>query len=343
MTLVNRQWLIAASPNDRALRQSDFEWVTGEARPPGEGEVLLRTLYLSFDPSQKGQMENVGGYAAPTQLGEVMRACGLGEVLESNDPAFRPGDKVIGMMGWQDYPTLPGRDLRPGIWRGELTKVDDDELLTANLGALGDTGLTAYFGLSRLGKPFPGETVVITGAAGATGSVAGQIAKIGGCRVIGIAGGPEKCRWLTEDLGFDAAIDYKAGDLRTALRAHAPGGIDVLWDNVGGEQLNTLLADIALHARVVICGGIARYATETMPAGPQNYFNLIFKRATMHGLLLLEYVSEFAMARAQLAAWMREGRIVSREDIQEGLENAPRTLMGIFDGANIGKQLLKVS
>ena len=218
-------------------------------------------------------------------------------------------------MGWQEHATLRARDLQ---------KLEDDALLTENLGALGGTGMTAYFGLSKLGKPFPGDTVVITGAAGATGSVAGQIAKIGGCKVIGIAGGPEKCAWLTEELGFDAAVDYKSEDVRKAVRRHAPGGIDVLWDNVGGEQLNVLLAHIALHARVVICGGIARYATDDMPGGPQNYFNLVFKRATMHGLLVLDYVSEFPMARARIAEWIHAGRIRTRFDMQHGLENAPQ-------------------
>jgi NADPH-dependent curcumin reductase CurA len=333
MALINRQWVIAARPTNRMLLESDFDWKTAEARPPGPGEVLLRTLYLSFDPSQKGQMENIGGYAAPLHIGDVMRAGGLAEVIESNDPAFTPGDKVSGSTGWQEYPTMRAR---------EIQKIDDDELLTDNLGALGGTGMTAYFGLSKLGKPFPGDTVVITGAAGATGSVAGQIAKIGGCRVIGIAGGPEKCRWLTEELGFDAAVDYKAGDVGKAVRAHAPKGIDVLWDNVGGDQLNVLLAQISLYARVVICGGIARYATDEMPAGPQNYFNLVFKRATMHGLLVLDYMAEFPTARARIADWIREGRIHTRADIQQGLENAPKTLMGLFTGANMGKQLLKV-
>ena len=333
MALINRQWVIAARPTNRMLLESDFNWTQAEARAPGDGEVLLRTLYLSFDPSQKGQMENVGGYAAPLHVGDVMRAGGLAEVVESNDPSLKPGDKVSGSVGWQEYPTMRARDVQ---------KVADDGLLVENLGALGGTGMTAYFGLSKLGKPFPADTVVITGAAGATGSVAGQIAKIAGCRVIGIAGGPEKCAWLTQELGFDAAVDYKSENVGKAVRALAPKGVDVLWDNVGGEQLNDLLAQISLYARVVICGGISRYAAEEMPAGPQNYFNLVFKRATMHGLLVLDYLSEFPMARARIAEWIREGRISTRADIQEGLENAPKTLIRLFTGANIGKQLLKV-
>lgn len=333
MARSNRQWLIAERPNNRSLGEGDFKWVTGEARPPGPGEVLVKTLYLSMDPSQKGQMENIGGYAAPTQIGDVMRAGGIGEVLESNDPALRAGDKVSGAMGWQEYLTASGRD---------VVKIADDDLLIDNLGALGGTGMTAYFGLSKLGKPFPGDTVVITGAAGATGSVAGQIAKIGGCRIVGVAGGPEKCRWLTDELGFDAAVDYKAGDVGEQVRAAAPDGIDVLWDNVGGQQLDDLLAQISLYARVVVCGGIARYEAEVLPPGPTNYFNLIFKRATMHGLLVVDYASEFPSARRRIARWIRDDKIRTRSDIQEGLENAPSTLMRVFSGANIGKQLLKV-
>jgi NADPH-dependent curcumin reductase CurA len=334
MARMNRQWLIAERPNNRTLQATDFTWTTTEARSPGPGEVLVRTLYLSCDPSQKGQMENIGGYAAPTEIGDVMRAGGIGEIVESNDPSLKPGDKVVGAMGWQEYLTTPAPT---------LLKVGDDELLTEHLGALGGVGMTAYFGLSKLGRPFPGDTVVVTGAAGATGSVAGQIAKIAGCRVIGIAGGPDKCRWLTDELGFDAAIDYKAGDVIPKVRAAAPGGIDVLWDNVGGQLLDDLMGEIALYARIVICGGIARYEAEVLPPGPTNYFNLIFKRATMHGLLVIDYQSEFPAARIRIANWIRAGRIKTRQDVQVGLENAPTTLMRVFSGANTGKQLLKVA
>ena len=333
MTKASRQWLIAERPNGRPLKESDFEWTHKPLRDPRPGEVLVRTLYLGFDPAQKSWMENVAGYVAPTEIGEVMRGSGIGEVISSNAPGFASGDKVIGPLGWQDYPTLAASDLE---------KVDDNDLLTANLGVLGTTGLTAFFGLSKIGKPFPGDSVVITGAAGATGSVVGQIAKIAGCRVVGIAGGPQKCRWLTDEVGFDAALDYKPGDVRKRLREVAPGGVDVLWDNVGGKLLNDLLARIATNARVVICGGISRYEVDQMPAGPENYFNLIFKRATMSGFIVLDYQSEFAWARARLTSWIREGRLRYKEDIQTGLENAPRTLMRLFAGENAGKQLLRI-
>lgn len=333
MTRTNRQWLINGRPNGRSLVDDDFKFVETPVREPGEGEVLVKTLYLAFDPAQKGWMENIGGYVAPTEIGEVMRGGGLGEVVASNDPAFAPGDKVTGMLRWQDYATLAAK---------EVLKVADDDLLTANLGVLGTTGLTAFFGLNRIGRPFPGDTVVVTGAAGATGSVVGQIAKIGGCRVVGVAGGAAKCAWLVEELGFDAAIDYKAGDIRDQARAAAPDGIDVLWDNVGGPALNILLAQLAMHARVVICGGISRYETGQMPAGPENYFNLVFKRATMEGFILTDFQSEFPWARARLAKWIRSGALRYKEDVQHGLENAPRTLKRLFQGENFGKQLLKL-
>jgi NADPH-dependent curcumin reductase CurA len=333
MTDINRQWLINGRPSGRPLVDDDFKWEEGRVRKPNEGEVLIRVRYLGFDPAQKGWMENVGGYVAPTEIGEVMRGSGIGEVVESADPAFKVGDKVAGQPGWQDFATLPARD---------LIKLEDDELLTAYLGVLGTTGMTAFFGLNKIGKPFPGDTLVITGAAGATGSVVGQIGKIAGCRVVGVAGGVEKCRWLVDELGFDAAIDYKAEDMRGQVARHVPGGIDVLWDNVGGKLLNGLLANIALHARVVVCGGISRYEVGKMPAGPENYFNLIFKRATMEGFIVLDYQGEYAWARGRMKEWIREGRMRYKEDIQHGLENAPRTLMRLFHGENFGKQLLQL-
>lgn len=333
MTL-NRQWLINGRPNGRSLIDDDFKWVETAVVDPGEGEVLVRNLYLSFDPAQKGWMENIGGYVAPTEIGEVMRGGGLGEVVASRHPGFAAGDKVSGMLRWQDYATLPAK---------ELLKLPDDDLLTANLGVLGTTGMTALFGLYKIGKPFAGDTLVVTGAAGATGSVVGQIGKIAGCRVVGVAGGAAKCAWLVDELGFDAAIDYKAGDIKAQARAAAPDGIDVLWDNVGGAIFNALLAQIAIHARVVVCGGISRYELGKMPAGPENYFNLIFKRAHMEGFIVTDWAAEFPWARARIAHWIRDGRLHYKEDIQHGLENAPTTLRRLFQGENFGKQLLKLT
>ena len=330
---VNRQWLINGRPVGRGLLDDDFKWVESTPRQPGEGEVLIRVSHLGFDPAQKGWMENIANYVAPTEIGDVMRGSGIGEVVASNAPGFKPGDKVSSQPGWQDYATLPAKD---------LTKIEDDDLLTANLGILGTTGMTALFGLNKIGKPFPGDTLVVTGAAGATGSVVGQIGKIAGCRVVGVAGGPEKCQWLVDELGFDAAVDYKAGDIRGQMAEHVPGGIDVLWDNVGGKLFNGMLANLALHARVVVCGGISRYEVGKMPTGPENYFNLIFQRASMQGFIVLDYMSEYPWAQARMKAWIREGKVRYKEDIQHGLENAPRTLMRLFAGENFGKQLLKL-
>ena len=331
----NRQWLIAARPLGRGLKDEDFKLNVSEARQPQDGEALVRTLYLGFDPAQKGWMENIGGYVAPTEIGDVMRGSGIGEVVTSKSSDLKPGDKVSGMLCWQEYATLPGRD---------LVKLEDDDLLSANLGAMGTTGMTAYFGLLKHGRPQPGDTVLVSGAAGATGSMVGQIAKIAGCRVIGIAGGKDKCAWLVNDVGFDAAIDYKAeNNLRAKIKELAPGGVNVIFDNVGGAILNDMLATMALHARVVICGGISRYETGQLPAGPENYFNLIFMRATMAGFIVLDYMGEYPMARARMRGWIRDGRVRFKEDVQQGFENIPRTLMRLFQGQNFGKQLLKIA
>jgi len=330
----NRQWLINDRPVGRGLKDEDFKWVETPVGAPGDDEVLVKVHYLGFDPAQKGWMENIGGYVAPTEIGEVMRGSGVGVVLESRSPAFKAGDHVQGMLRWQDYAVIAAK---------ELTRVEAPDLFTAHLGILGTPGMTAYFGLEKIGRPFPGDTVVITGAAGATGSVVGQIAKLAGCRVIGVAGGPDKVAWLTDTCGFDAAIDYKSENVRQRVRELAPGGINVVWDNVGGALLNDLLGEIAMHARVVICGGISRYEKGQMPAGPENYFNLIFKRAHMEGFIVLDWMSEYPVARARIIGWIRSGQLKFQEDVQDGLENAPRTLMRLFTGQNFGKQLLKVA
>ncbi|WP_417595698.1 NADP-dependent oxidoreductase [Parasphingorhabdus sp.] len=329
----NRQWLINGRPKGRGLVDDDFKKVITEVPECAEGHVLVKNEILGFDPAQKGWMENIGGYVAPTEIGEVMRASGIGTVVESRHPDFATGDKVMGMLRWQDYAHVRG---------SELTNVPDDELLAANLGALGTTGLTAYFGLLKHGRPQPGDTVVVSGAAGATGSMVGQIAKIAGCRTIGIAGGDEKCTWLTEDVGYDVAIDYKNDDVRAKLKEHCSQSINVFYDNVGGKILNDALAHLAMHARVTICGGISRYEKGDMPAGPENYFNLIFKRASMSGFIVNDYASEFPEARKRMRQWIKEGRITFKEDIQTGFDNIPATLNRLFAGQNFGKQLLRL-
>jgi len=334
MRNTNRQWLINDRPTGRPLKDSDFKLVEGDARAPSEGEVMLKTLYLGFDPAQKGWMENVGGYVAPTEIGDVMRGSGIGVVVETKHPKLKVGDYVAGQIGWQEYTTLAG---------GELEHIKDKEFATAYLGALGTTGMTAYFGLLKHGRPQPGDTVVVSGAAGATGSMVGQIAKIAGCRVIGIAGGKEKCDWLIGELGFDGAVDYKNENVREALKKFSPGGYNVIYDNVGGTILNDMLAQLAMHGRVAICGGISRYERGQMPAGPENYFNLIFMRGTMSGFIVLDYIPEYPVGRARMKQWIAEGRIKFKEDMQEGFENAPQTLMRLFQGKNFGKQLLKVA
>jgi len=245
----HRQWLVAGRPIGRELLDSDFELVEAPVGRPAEGQVLVQALYLSFDPAQKSWMENVANYRDPVDIGSVMPGSGAGRVLESQHPDFAAGDLVHGPFGWQERPVMDG---------AVVAKVPAGATITAALSVLGSTGKTAYLGLVNVGKPRPGDTMVVSGAAGATGSVVGQIGKLAGCRVIGIAGGPQKCAWLTDELGFDAAIDYKTEKVRSRLRELCPRGVDVFWDNVGGEILNDGLARLAVGARVVICGGISR-------------------------------------------------------------------------------------
>lgn len=332
MQLRNRQWKIAGRPAGRDVTEADFARDEVPARAPDDGEVLVRVDLLAFEPAMKGWMENIGGYVARTEIGDVMRGSGVGTVIESRAPGFTPGMQVTGPLGWQDYATLAA---------GELRVVSNPARPSDDLGVLGIVGLTAYCGLKAIGQPFPGDTVMITGAAGAVGSIVGQIARIGGCRVIGVAGGPDKCRMLVEEYGLDAAIDYRADDFAAQVAAHAPTGIDVVWDNVGGTILNTLLGNLAMNARVVICGGISRSKTGGMPVGPENYFNLVFKRATMRGFILNDHEALFDEARRRMGQWLADGRLVAREDVQHGFDNAPRTLMRLFSGANTGKQLLR--
>lgn len=329
----SRQWLLNGHPRGRGIEDGDFKLVDTDVGAPGEGELLLKTLYLGFDPAQKGWMENIADYVAPMAIGDVMRGSGISEVIESNHPGFAVGDLVMGSTGWTEWHVSNGDG---------LVKIDTQLPPTAMLSVLGTTGVTAWCGLFKVGRPVAGDTVLVSGAAGATGSVVGQLAKIAGCRAVGIAGGEDKCRWLVEEAGYDAAIDYKAGDVRAQIREHCPRGVDVIFDNVGGAILNDMLGEIATGARVVICGGISRYETGSLPAGPQNYFNLVFRRGTMAGFIVLDWAAEFPAIRKRLEGFVQDGRLTYREDVQQGFENAPATLKRLFSGQNRGKQLLKL-
>jgi hypothetical protein len=335
VTALNAQWRLAARPVGLP-KASDWDYVEEPASEPGDGEFAVEIEYVSLDPAMRGWMNEARSYVPPVGIGEVMRAGGVGRVTGSRHPDFQDGELVSGMFGVQRYAASDGRGVR---------KVDPSLApVPVHLGALGMTGLTAYFGLLDLGRPEPGQTVVVSGAAGAVGSVAGQIARIKGCRTVGIAGGAEKCAWLVEELGFDAAIDYKRGELRAELRRHAPDGVDVYFDNVGGETLDEVLRRIARGARVVICGAISQYNAEQPPCGPANYMQLLVQRATMAGFLVFDYAERYPEAVAQLAEWLRSGELQSREDVvRAGLEQFPEVFLRLFRGENTGKLILQLT
>jgi NADPH-dependent curcumin reductase CurA len=333
MTYENRQYRLAARPVGLP-KDSDWNFVTEPARAPEDGEVLVGVEYLSLDPAMRGWMNEGKSYIAPVKIGDVMRALGVGKVLESKADGFAAGDYVSAATGIQSFATLKAK---------ELTKIDPKLApLPVYLNILGMTGMTAYFGLLDVGEPTEGETVVVSGAAGAVGATVGQIAKIKGCRVVGIAGGAEKCRFLVEELGFDAAVDYKAGDIRKPLKEACPNGIDVYFDNVGGEILDTCLALINLRARIVICGAISQYNNTTAIKGPANYLSLLVNRARMQGMVVFDYADRFGVAAREMAGWMAAGKLKGREDIVDGLETFPQTLLKLFSGENFGKLVLKV-
>ncbi len=331
---VNRQWLLAARP-EGMVGEANFRWVESPVPAPSrDGQVLVRTLYLSCDPTQRGWMA-FDTYLPAVRLGEVMRSFGVGRVVASRHPDFAEGDVVQGLLGWQDFALVEPHASR-------LDRVPREVPIPLAMSVLGITGLTAYFGLLDVGRPIRGETVVVSGAAGATGSVAGQIARLKGCRTVGIAGGPEKCRWLVHEARFDAAIDYRSEDVGARLGELCPSGIDLFFDNVGGEILDAALARLAMRGRVVVSGAIADYNRSEPGPGPRNYMMLVMKRARMEGFLVLDYLDRAPAAIAELGAWVAAGEIRSQVDIQEGLENAPKTLRRLFTGANLGKQLLKL-
>lgn len=322
------------------VRESDFEYVEEEIGGPGEGQLLVRNLYLAFEPAMRGWLNDVKSYVPPVGIGEVMRASTVGQVVESRHPGFAAGDIVSGMLGWQQYAIADGE---PGMM-GRLTKVPAGIPPYLVLSALGGTGLTAYFGMLDVGELKEGDTVLVSGAAGATGSVAAQIARIkGAAKVVGIAGGAAKCKWLVDEAGCDAAIDYKSEDVGQQLRQEFPKGVDLFFDNVGGEILDAALLNMAQKGRVVICGGISQYNEKELPAGPRNYMQIVIRRLTVKGFILIDYFHKAQQAMTDLGAWVGEGKLNHAEDIQEGIENTPKTFLRLFSGANLGKQLLKIA
>ena len=330
---INHQIRLKARPLGLA-RRSDWQFTEAPVPEPGEGEVLVKVLLLSLDPAMRGWMNEGRSYIAPVAIGEVMRAGGIGRVIASRHAGFAAGDHVSGSLGVQSHAALKGE---------QLTKVDPKLApLPVFLNTLGMPGMTAYFGLLDIGRPKPGETVVVSGAAGAVGATVGQIARIKGCRAVGIAGGAAKCRYLVDELGFDAAIDYKTGDVRDGLRTHCPAGVDVYFDNVGGDILDVVLTRLARHARIVICGAISQYNNTAPVKGPSNYLSLLVNRARMEGMVVFDYADRFPQAMRDIAAWIAQGKLKSREDIAAGLETFPETLLKLFSGENFGKLVLKV-
>ncbi|MER2085862.1 NADP-dependent oxidoreductase [Rhodococcus sp. (in: high G+C Gram-positive bacteria)] len=333
--MTNRQVRLAARPTGLP-DASTWEYVDAEIPSAGPGEFVVKVEYLSLDPAMRGWLNDVKSYVPPVKLGSVMRAHGVGRITESQHPDYQVGDIVAGSFGASEYGVFDGTD---------VTRVDESIApLPTWLGALGFPGVTAYFGLLDVGKLKDGDTVVVSGAAGAVGSLVGQIAKIHGCKVIGIAGGPEKCAWLTEDLGFDVAIDYKNESVYKALKSNAPDGIDVYFDNVGGEILDAALSRLRLGARVVICGAIAGYnATEPQP-GPAHYLSLLVNRATMAGFVVFDYLDRYAEAQEQIGKWIKSGELTAREHVVDGgIDAFGDSLNLLFAGANTGKLVLKVS
>ncbi|WP_328666586.1 NADP-dependent oxidoreductase [Streptomyces sp. NBC_00322] len=335
MSRTNHQLRLAARPVGEP-RPTDWEHVEEPVAEPGDGEFLVQVLYLSIDPAMRGWMNAGKSYIRPVEIGEVMRAGAVGRVIASRHPDFAVGENVSGSFGVQEYCVSDGRG---------VTKVDPVLApLPVYLGTLGMSGMTAYFGLLDIGRPLAGQTVVVSGAAGAVGSVVGQIAKILGCRVIGIAGGERKCRAVVEEFGFDAAIDYQTEDVRKALREHAPDGVDVYFDNVGGDILDAVLTRLARGARIVICGAISQYNNTEPVKGPSNYMSLLVNRASMTGMVVFDYADRYGEGVAQLAEWLAAGQLLSKEDVVSGgVEAFPETLLRLFRGENLGKLVLQIA
>ncbi len=336
MPRVNRQVLLKRRPKGVPMLD-DFEFDEAEVGSPDEGGVLLKNLYLSLDPAIRGWMSERKSYLPPIALGSPVRSGTLSQVVESRAEGWSPGDLVQALAAWEEYSVVGAKSIF-----GRITPIDGIAL-PSMLSVLGGNGLTAYFGLLEIGKPAPGETVLVTAAAGGVGSIVGQLAKIHGCRAVGMTGSDDKCRYLTDELGYDGAINYKRGDLRAAIKAECPEGIDVFFDSVGGDVLEAGLTRINHGARIVVCGAISQI-NEDMPAtGPRNYLQLMVKRARMEGFVTLDYAPHYDEVRRRIAAWIEEGKIRYRDDIVDGLENAPRHLLRLFSGGHRGKLMIKLA
>lgn len=333
MNLNNQQYRLANRPDGLPDRDT-WQLTEDEVPDPADGEIAVQVLYTSLDPAMRAWLNEGESYVPPVGVGEVMRALGIGRVIASRASQFKEGDHVTGLVGIQRYAVVPAK--------GMVKVTEGVAPLTSHLNALGIPGMTAYFGLLDIGRPQEGETVVVSAAAGAVGSLTGQIARIKGCRAVGIAGGSEKCRLLTDEYGFDAAIDYKDGHVAQHLRQHCPDGIGVYFDNVGGEILEAALRNLARGARIVICGAVSQYNQSKM-TGPRNYMNLLVKRARMEGFVVFDYARRYAEASRDITAWITAGQLNAREHVVEGLETFPDALLMLYSGQNTGKLVLKVA
>lgn len=330
---INHQWRLAARP-EGLIKESDFTW-TEEAVPElQDGQFLVRNLYLSLDPTMRGWASR-DTYLPAVPIGGIMRGGTIGVVEESRNANFKVGDHVSGLLGWQEYAVTDGKGVNalpnlPGI------------PLTAHFGLFGHIGMTAYFGLLDIGKPQPGETLVVSAAAGAVGSLVGQIGKIKGCRVVGIAGADDKCKWLVDELGFDAAINYKTENVAAALKKHCPNGIDIDFENVGGEIMDAVLAQINFRARIVLCGLISSYNATAPVPGPYNFANILVQRARVEGFIVMDYAPRAMECMTEMGKWLMEGKLKYRIDEVDGLKHAPLALNKLFEGTNIGKLVVKI-
>lgn len=337
-TEMNRQILLAARP-EGAPKKSDFELVEAPVPEAGEGELVTRTIYLSLDPYMRGRMNDAKSYAQPVGIGDVMTGGAVSQVVASNNPRFAEGDIVFGYSGWQDYALINGKGFR---------KLDPAQApISTSLGILGMPGMTAYTGLANIGQPKEGETLVVAAASGAVGATVGQIGKIRGCRVVGVAGAPEKCDFVTGELGFDACISHRDPDFADKLAAACPDGVDVYWENVGGKVFEAVLPLFNFFARVPVCGLIAQYNAKGLPEGPNKIplllRSVLSNRLRIQGFIVWDFADQEAEFQETMSGWIREGKVKYREDVTDGLENAPEAFMGLLEGKNFGKQIIRVS